>query len=78
MDVNEIIIPKGMPKPIADMAKKVHSKWLSGEIRPRRATSSDKISILEVSRCYRMIRTPGKSWQLMSHESYNKVFKNLK
>jgi len=74
----DIIIPKGMPKPIAEMAKKIHTKWLSGEIRPRRATSSNDIHILEVSRCYRMVQLRGRNWQLMSHESYNKVFKNMK
>ena len=76
--ISEIIVPRGVPKPIQDKALKVHTKWLAGELRHRRCNQSDDICVLEVGRCYRMIRIRNKQWQLMTHEDYNKLFKKLR
>lgn len=70
-----LVIPKKIPKPVAEAALQVFSKWRRGEVKPRRANYDRNVLTLDVGRSYRLLCRKGTRWELMSHERYNKALK---
>jgi len=70
-----LVIPKEIPKEIAQKAREVYAKWCRGEVYPRRALYNRNVLTLDVGLFYRLHSKDGKQWELMTHERYNKVIK---
>lgn len=67
-----------IPADIQRKAKKVLERHLAGELKPRKLVGGLGLA-LEVGYRWRLLsRDKGQTWDLMSHEKYNKLTRGKK
>lgn len=65
-------IARGVPSAVAQRAAATLKQVEQGRVHPRRLNNGRGMSV-SVGRSYRLVKMANRAWELVTHESYNKL-----